>query len=143
MEQVMIARSKEHVVEVDEARFTPAVREFIFAYGLKQLLNDAGSAGKNPDEKLGMAQKKLDALYTGEVRRHRDAVDEVTSEARKIAEGLIKNALRAQGRKIGDVDKDILRAKVAEVAERPDIRAKAQDAVAARKGLATDIEDLL
>lgn len=135
--------AKTHALSVDVEALSPQVREYIFAYGLKQVLNDAGSAGKSPDEKLGMAQKKLDALLRGEVRAMRESVDEVTSEARKIAEGLIRNALRAQGRKIADVDREALRAKIAELAERPDIRSKAQDAVAARKGLATDIEDLL
>ena len=139
--QVMIAKT--HALDVRDEDFSPEVRAYVFAYGLKQVLNDAGSAGKSPDEKLGMAQKKLDALLRGEVRAMREGVDEVTSEARKIAEGLIKNALRAQGRKIADIDKEVLRAKVAELAERPDIRSKAQDAVIARKGLVTDIGDLL
>lgn len=139
--QVMIAKT--HTLDVRDEDFSPEVRAYVFAYGLKQVLNDAGSAGKNPDEKLGMAQKKLDAMLRGEIRAMRESVDEVTSEARKIAEGLIKNALRAQGRKIADVDKEVFRAKVAELAERPDIRAKAEEAVASRKGLEADLGGLL
>ncbi len=138
---VMIAKT--HALSVDVEALSPQVREYIFAYGLKQVLNDAGSAGKSPDEKLGMAQKKLDALLRGEVRAMRESVDEVTSEARKIAERLIRNALRAQGRKIADVDKEVLRAKIAELANRDDIRAKAEEAVAARKGLEADVGGLL
>lgn len=139
--QVMIAKT--HALDVPVEEFSEEVREYVFGYGLKQVLNDAGSAGKTPEEKLGMAQKKLDALLRGEVRAVREGVDEVTSEARKIAEGLIKATLRAKGRKIGDIDKETLKRKVAELAERPDIRTKAHDVVAARKGLSVDVGGLL
>ena len=141
--QVKIAKSDAHVLDVDFSALPEASKAYIIAYGVKQVLNDAGSAGKSPDEKLGMAQKKLDALLRGEVRAMRESVDEMTAEARKIAEGLIRNALRAQGRKIADVDKEALRAKIAELANRDDIRAKAEEAVAARKGLEADVGGLL
>lgn len=136
MAQVMIAKT--HVVEVDVDAFTPAVREYIWNYGLKQVLNDAGSAGKSPDEKLGMAQKKLDALLRGEVGRAREAVDEVEAEARKIARKMIGDALRRKGKKVADFDEEMLKEKVKELAARDDVRTAAMERLAIKADVAGD-----
>lgn len=139
MAQVLIAKT--HVVDVDTEALTPAVREYIFNYGLKQVLNDAGSAGKSPDEKLGMAQKKLDALLRGEVARAREAVDEIGAEARRIARKRIGDALRAKGQKLKDVEAKAMDDAVAKLAQRADIMEAAREAVEARRGAVVGISD--
>lgn len=139
MAQVLIAKT--HTLEVDTEALTPAVREYIFNYGLKQVLNDAGSAGKTPDEKLGMAQKKLDALMRGEVARAREAVDEIGAEARRIARKRIGDALRAKGQKLKDVEAKAMDDAVAKLAQRADIMEAAREAVEARRGAAVGISD--
>lgn len=139
MAQVLIAKT--HTLEVDTEALTPAVREYIFNYGLKQVLNDAGSAGKTPDEKLGMAQKKLDAMLRGEVARAREAVDEIGAEARRIARKRIGDALRAKGSKLKDVEAKAMDDAVAKLAARADIMEAAREAVEARKGVAASVSD--
>lgn len=104
MTNVVIA--KVHSIEVDEAKFSDAVKEFIFAYGLKQLLNDAGSAGKTPDEKLAMGEKKLASLYEGTLRTARvggGGKDPVAAEMDRIAWEVLRAAIMGQGRKLKDV----------------------------------------
>ena len=110
-----ITIAKTHVLPVDEAKFSADVRDFIWAYGLRQILNDAGSMGKGPDEKLAMAQKKLDILYSGELRKAREggAADPLTAEMERLARADVTKALRAKGKSIGKIDKDALSASIA------------------------------
>lgn len=138
--QIVIAKT--HTLNVDDGAMAPHVRDFVFEYGMRQLLNDAGSAAKGADDKLAFAQKKLDALMRGEVRTARTAVDEVTAEARRIAERKIKDALRAQGRKIGDVDKEKMRDAVDRLAATDEVREAAEEAVAAKGAVTSDGVDL-
>ena len=69
---MIITIAKTHNLTVDESKFSPEVRDFIWNYGLIQIIRDAGSMGKNPDEKLAMSQKRLDSLYAGKFRVERD-----------------------------------------------------------------------
>jgi hypothetical protein len=93
-EIVTIART--HEVLVDAGRFNDEVLTYLFNYGLKQVLNDAGSAGKSADEKRDMALVKLDALYNGELRKAREAgepADPIGKEAFRIAGELVAKLL--------------------------------------------------
>lgn len=88
--------AKVHTLVVDPSRFNSDVLEYIFAYGLKQVLNDAGSAGKNADQKRDMALVKLDALYNGELRKAREAgagKSAVDKMADKLAADMVKAAV--------------------------------------------------
>lgn len=88
--------AKVHTIAVDPSKFNSDVHEYIFAYGLKQVLNDAGSAGKSPDQKRDMALVKLDALYNGELRKAREpgqSADPVAKEAWRIAGDLVQRLL--------------------------------------------------
>jgi hypothetical protein len=65
-------------IDVDTDRLPEAAKAHIFAYGLKQILNDARSAltnksGAAPDAVMAAVQKKLDALYTGTVGQNAPA----------------------------------------------------------------------
>ncbi len=143
--------AKTHDLAIDTSKFTDEVNAFVFAYGLKQLLNDAGSSGKDADEKLAMAQKKLDALYAGTLRTARGgsakaAIDPVQAEAERLARADIAKMLKAGGRKLGDVDADKLATAIeAHLRRNPEIlkTAKARvDALGKAKTVAVDLGDL-
>jgi hypothetical protein len=88
--------AKVNTLPVDVLAFNQDVIDYIFAYGLKQVLNDAGSAGKSTDEKLAMAEAKLAALYNGELRKAREAgepADPIGKEAYRIAGELVAKLL--------------------------------------------------
>jgi hypothetical protein len=88
--------AKVHTLAVDPSKFNADVLEYIFAYGLKQVLNDAGSAGKDAGQKRDMALVKLDALYNGELRKARESgepADPVGKEAYRIAGDLVAKLL--------------------------------------------------
>lgn len=96
---ITIARM--HELDIDTTKFTDAVNAYIFTYGLKQVLNDAGSAGKSPDEKLAMAEKKLAALYEGTVRAAREGGgDPIKAEMARLAVANVNGRIKAAGRKI-------------------------------------------
>jgi hypothetical protein len=88
--------AKVHTLAVDPSKFNADVLEYIFTYGLKQVLNDAGSAGKSPDQKRNMAIVKLDALYKGELRKAREAGAGKTGLAKaieQVAAEMVKNSV--------------------------------------------------
>lgn len=93
----------DRALQVDESKFTPAVMEYVIRYGLTQALNDAHSqitAKSDPDAKdradkaWNLANKKLDALYAGELRAERVAKvkDPVMAEAMAMAKAVLINA---------------------------------------------------
>lgn len=141
---VLIAKT--HLIEVDTAVLTDEVKAFVFNYGMKQLLNDAGSAGKDADEKLAMAQKKLDGLYAGEVRRvsaAKASIDPVQAEAERLAWDAIKAGLKAAGRKASEVTDEARVAAVAKYIERnPEVVEVAKRRVEDRKRTTVDLDEL-
>jgi len=64
--------------------------------------------------------------------------DPVEVEATKIARAAITAKLKEAGRKVSDVDKDALAAKIAEVAANPKVMKAAKKAVVDRAALASD-----
>lgn len=111
---IAIQLGKAGSVEVDASRFTPEVRDYVFQYGLKQMLNDAHAsvtALTNPDEteraaaKVAMAEKKLTSLYAGNVAQAREggkALDPMAKAMNEIAETHLRKAVKAQGMKLSD-----------------------------------------
>lgn len=92
----IVTIAKTHEVLIDAGHFNDDVLTYIFNYGLKQVLNDAGSAGKNADQKRDMALVKLDALYNGELRKAREAgagKSAVDKMADKLAADMVKAAV--------------------------------------------------
>lgn len=55
-------------VEVDVAAWPEHTLSHIFAYGLRQILNDAMAAAKTPGEAKGLADKRLANLIAGTLR---------------------------------------------------------------------------
>lgn len=90
-----------HHADVDVNRLSTDMLAHVFAYGLRQLLNDAAASGKTPDEKVGLFNKKLEALYAGDLRAQRASASPLERHARDIAteygkrKGLSGDALKA------------------------------------------------
>lgn len=85
---------------VDITALPAASLEYIFAYGLKQVLNDARSSAAKVAEEEGldvadvaraMVQKKLDALLSGDIRATSGRTsDPVAREAKRLANETLK-----------------------------------------------------
>lgn len=89
---------------VDTAKFTDAIRDHVWAYGLRQILNDAIADKTDDDDKplaaeelIAKAQKRLDTLYSGEVRTRTAAepADPVLAELVRIVRGQLQPLAKA------------------------------------------------
>src|SRR6266567_6845888 len=81
---------------VDTARFTDAIRDHVWAYGLRQILNDAIADKTDDDDRpldaealVAKAQKRLDTLYSGEIRTRSasEPADPTLAELVRIVRG--------------------------------------------------------
>lgn len=142
-----ISLGKAGEIEVDPSKFSAEVTAYVFNYGLKQMLNDVHAGEKDPEAKVGLSQKKLDSLYRGEVAQARSGGgDPVEKEARTMAEGDIKTALKAAGKKLADIEKGTIRAAVDKLMESKGdkYREKAKAKLAIKvEGGAIDVDSLL
>jgi hypothetical protein len=130
-----------------------SARDHIAYIGFRNVLMDCHASitkESNPDDFVAvataMAQKKLAALMSGEVRvsNGRES-DPVRAEALRSASAVIVTALKAAGtiKKIADIDAKLLREKAAElVAKKPEFMDKARETIAARKESTVDLADL-
>jgi len=145
-------------IEVNKAELEkhPAVMDYIWNYGLRQMLNDvhAGeTAKKTPDSetrkanKRALVEKKLASLLAGEVAQARLGGDPVEKEMRAMAEADLKAKLRSLGKKVGDYDKKVWAEVVGkQVAKNAEAYRKAAEAKLAIKpeGLkSADADDIL
>jgi hypothetical protein len=113
--------------------------------GLRNMLMDshAGITTDEPDyqdKARAVAEKKLKAMYNGEVRvtGAREG-DPVRAEAKRLAVAMIHAQAKKAGRKVSSLDK----AKVNEAANgliTPELLAKAAERVAEAKALAGDVD---
>lgn len=89
------------------AKFPQSVHDYIYLYGLRQVLNDACSDKKDGDknplpnaEVLALAQAKYDRLVAGELRKRGEAsepLDPVEREAYRLAKDAIIKAFKSKG----------------------------------------------
>lgn len=142
--EVSLGKAGNITVDVDKLQASPAVVEYIFNYGLKQMLNDVHASEKDLKAKIGLSQKKLDSLYRGEVAQSRaSGGDPVAREMTAMAEIDLKAKLRLMGKKASDYDKDVWKAVVAkQVAANEEAYRKAAEAKLAIKPKAADDIDL-
>lgn len=145
---VSLGKGGSIVVDVERLEAHPAVVEYVFNYGLKQMLNDVHAGEKEPSAKLGLSQKKLDSLYEGKVAQSRESGgDPIAKEMRAMAENDLKAKIRALGKQIGKIDKKLFAELVGkQVASNEEAYRKAAEAKLAikPKGIEAEIslEDL-
>lgn len=141
-------------IELDvNANALPAnALEHVIYIGLRNILMDSHASitrETNPDDlteaATAMAEKKLAALMSGEVRvaSSREG-DPVKAEAIRIASERIKTALRKAGKKVSDYDSKVIREKAIElIGKDGSIMTLAREAVEARKAVDVDVSDLI
>jgi len=119
-----------------------ATLDHVFAYGLRQILNDAMASAKTPEEAKAFADKRLANLMSGTLRASPTRTgDPIEDEARRIARGMLEAKIRTVGKKVKDFDADWFKARIAELlTKQPAIRETATANVNATAGLALDIE---
>ncbi len=89
---------KAGVMTIDLAAMPDESLNYIFMYGLKQVLADAHSQAKTKDEATAMSEKKLAALYEGKFRVSSSRTsDPVLKEAKRLAGIALDGALAAKG----------------------------------------------
>lgn len=146
--QIQIGKGITVDAELDKLGFPgqlSAVAAHVTYIGLRNMLMDAhaGITTDEPDYQAkarAVAEKKLAAMYAGEVRvaSTREG-DPVRAEAKRLALGMIKAETKKAGRKFADLDT----AKVAEAVNKlitPELLAKAETRVAEAKALAGDVD---
>ena len=146
MRTIGLGKGGEIVVDVAKLATSDAVVNYIFNYGLKQMLNDVHASEKDAKAKLGLSQKKLDSLYRGEVAQARatSSGDRLAREMRLVAMEIVKDKLRAIGKSWGKLSKDVQKAVVDKylVTYDADVRKAAQARIDATKGNASVELDL-
>lgn len=93
---------------VDIINFTPEIHGHIYAYGLRQILNDA-MADKtdddgNPlpaDQIVAKAEKRLNALYAGELRARNGSAAEPVDPVEREAFRMARDKITAQFKSLG------------------------------------------
>ena len=142
-----------HVVTEAEAKALNQTRSENVRNNMAKAVKDANTAAGegNPlsDDvltSLGQAVAEYDAAYVftlASVGGGRKSRDPVEVEANKIARAAIMGKLKEMGKKVADVDKDALAAKVAEVAASDGVMKAAKKAVKDREALAASALDNL
>jgi hypothetical protein len=130
---------------VDPAQLPDHVRDHVWAYGLRQILNDAAASAKNADEAKGMADKRFANLLAGTLRASsgRES-DPVKAEALRLATAKVHTALRAKGHKIADVKPAQIRElALGLIAKDESYMTTAKANVEAAKAITVDADDIL
>lgn len=102
-------------VEIDEAQLSDATRAFLFAYGVRQWLNDKhasvqiGKDGATGDDVMAVVHDAIARLRAGDLGRQGGGrtSDPVAQEMRKIAVGRANDAIKK-------LSVDVLRTKLAD-----------------------------
>lgn len=146
MTQVNIGKGLE--LAVDFTKFSPAVIEHVLYIGARNILMDC-HAGITPEksadvlaDSLAMAEKKLAAMYAGDVRSAGTrTADPVKAEAIRIATDKIKSEARKAGTKVSTLDAKLVReAAIALVDRTPAILAQARKNVAENKAVDVTVD---
>jgi len=146
---IKISLGKGGEIEVDLDKLQgEAVKDYIFMYGLKQMLNDVHASEKDAAAKKGLSQKKLDSLYRGEVAQARGFTgDPVAREMKAMAQADLTAKIKAAGKKLKDFSEENLKAALAKLLEKNEASyrkaAEAKLAIKVEKIDSADIMDLL
>lgn len=137
-------------VDVDYAAFAANVQEYVVAYGLTQILNDAHSSvtekaepntAKREAAVMALVEKKLAALVSGNVhmRSGGSRKDRVTARAIEIALGHVKPIKGTDGKRDA---KAIRKAAIAAVDGNPAFRMLAERQIADEAALGIDADEI-
>jgi len=141
--KISLGKGGEIEVDLDRLLNNKTVANYVFLYGIKQMLNDVHASEKNADVKKGLSQKKLDSLYAGEVAQQRvGGGDPVAREVRAMAIEDIKKQLAGLGKKFKDFSKDKMEVAIAaKIEKNKDAYEKAAKAKLAIKPKDVEVDD--
>lgn len=118
-DKITVALGEAGSIDVVANNFNQAVTEYIFAYGLKQMLNDVHASvtkkveaddAKRAASKRALVEKKLDSLYAGNVAQARTSASgsPVERKMKELADIDLKAMVKTKlGKKVGDFDKAV------------------------------------
>lgn len=150
---MLVNIGKDIELEIDYTELPTNAFEHVIRIGLRNILMDSHASitrESNPndmqDAARAVAEKKLAALMTGEVRvsGSREG-DPVRAEAIRSASAVIVAALKKAGtiKKVADIDSKLLREKAVElVGKKPEFLEKARETIEARKSAQVDLADI-
>ena len=96
---VMVERQQVGIVPVDLSKFPVATLVYVFAYGLRQVLNDAKAGENVPENAKAKMEKRLAKLLAGEMgtRSGSGSADPVEHEATLLSRKVVAQKMRAAG----------------------------------------------
>lgn len=144
--EITISLGKGGEIKVDLDRLQgEMVKDYIFLYGLKQMLNDVHAGEKEAEKKIGLSQKKLDSLYRGEIAQARvGGGDPVAREMREMAMADLTAKVKSAGKKLKDFSKEAVQKALAGLMEKNgEAYRKAAEAKLAIKPKAVDTDDIM
>jgi hypothetical protein len=154
--QILINKTQT-MVEIAEAELPQASKDFIFNYGLRQILNDCHSSIKRADfsdEKsfseavMEAVDAKLGAILSGDLHTRRasgESLDPVVRETVAIAKEELAILLKNKGlskAKVSNYD-EVLQSYVEKHVERLTKEAKTRIAAKAKKAAEVNLDDLM
>lgn len=125
---------------IDCSALSPAVLRHIFTYGLRQIINDSMASGEDANEKIGLADKRIDNLIAGTLRAQRTASDPITAEAIRLALIKVKQAIGKKGLTEKQVGAAKMRALATDLVEKDETYRVQAEANLAALGEVDDIE---
>lgn len=135
--------------EINAHKFSPAVHDHVYLYGLRQIVNDAMASGKTADEKVKLADQRIANLLSGTLRASPNRVgDPVMAEALSIATARVEAAIRkaaAAGKcpKLADwKSADVRKRAVALIEKDGSIMVAAALAAEAKANVDIDLDDI-
>ena len=143
--EISLGKAGSIKVDLDKIQAHEAVVDYVFMYGLKQMLNDVHASEKDLAAKPGMSQKKLDSLYRGEVAQTRvGGGDPVAAKMRELAREDVEKAIKKIGKKAKDFSKEALAKAIAGKLEKDNAAyRKAAEQILAIKPKTSEDDDIL
>jgi hypothetical protein len=159
--KIPVTKAGNRVIEVDVSKFSDEVYEHAMIHGLKPLVNanmtkiltkdlEGDDLADAQAAAFAKAEENLAKLYDGNVKRSRGGVKTadgkkvpgvVMTEARRLAKEVVKNEIRASGKKISHVEPSLI-TKIANemIAADPQFIADATANIEARAKIAPKID---
>lgn len=129
-------------VEVHSSKIHDAVYRLALELGLKTIINRGMSKIKSgdKDEAMRIALENVENVYTGKVRgagvKAKKATGAVMAEARRIAKALVKDAIRAAGKKVSQIKPAVITEYANALIEKdPSIIVRAEKAIEERSAI--------
>lgn len=145
-----VALVRKQSLEINPTELPEVAVRKVFEYGLQRILNDSSAGAESPEEAMQLAQKRWDALKSGQLRAARvGGGDPVAREAMRLAIQTVKKhpkflAWLAENKLKADAKEAV--AKLRELAEqrskKDDIQKLAKANVAAAEKITVVEDDL-